>query len=110
MLKTLNVTLKTLCVITILLGVSATVLGVSAKVVLAEDRINMNDTVILGTEELPKSLYIVPWKNSRPYSPFAGVSEGGSFDDALVALDRDVMQREVKYYDILYGSTDTPDK
>ena len=31
---------------------------------LAEDRLNMPGTEIIGNQELPKALYIVPWKKS----------------------------------------------
>lgn len=73
------------------------------------DRIELDNTAIVGTRELPKVLYIVPWKNTR-LGTLAGVSENGSFEDGLVALDREVFQKEARYYDILYGSADTPVK
>lgn len=91
---------------TVLFGV---LLVIASSAVQAADRIKLDDTSIVGTRELPKVLYIVPWKSSR-LGTFTGVSEGGSFEDGLVALDRDVMQREVKYYDILYGSAGTASK
>lgn len=94
---------------TALVGIAGALLAITATGVLAADRIKLDDTSIVGTRELPKVLYIVPWKSTR-LGTFAGVSEEGSFEDGLVALDRDVMQREVEYYDILYGGAVTSGK
>lgn len=94
---------------TILSAIAGFLIISAAPVVQSADRLKLDDTSIVGTRELPKVLYIVPWKSSR-IGTFAGVSEGGSFEDGLVALDRDVMQREVQYYDILYGGAVTTGK
>jgi hypothetical protein len=75
----------------------------------AADRIDLDGASIVGTRELPKVLYIVPWKETR-LGTLAGVSENASFDDGLVALDRDVFQKQTEYYDILYGDVDTQGK
>jgi hypothetical protein len=90
---------------TVLLSIIGFLLTGAATMVPAADRIEMDDTAIVGTRELPKVLYIVPWKSTR-LGTFAGVSESGSFEDGLVALDREVMQREAEYYDVLYGGAD----
>jgi hypothetical protein len=79
------------------------VTGFQMQAVWSADRIELDDTSIVGTRELPKVLYIVPWKNTR-LGTLAGVSENGSFDEGLVALDREVLQKEIEYYDILYRS------
>ena len=67
------------------------------------DRIELDETAIQGSRELPKILYIVPWKSTR-----LGLLQGGvgsnSFDTAFEALDRDVFRRQVEYYDMLYGT------
>jgi len=67
------------------------------------DRIELDETAIQGSRELPKILYIVPWKSTR-----LGLLQGGagsnSFDTAFEALDRDVFRRQVEYYDKLYGA------
>lgn len=67
---------------------------------LAADRLELDDTSIIGSRELPKVLYIVPWKKSR-IGTLAGVSEKGSFKESMTALDRDVFLRELKYYSVL---------
>ena len=69
----------------------------------AADRLELDDTAIIGSRELPKVLYIVPWKKSR-VGTLAGVSEKGSFKESMTALDRDVFLRELKYYSVLNES------
>ena len=67
----------------------------------AEDRIELDGTSIKGSRELPKVLYIVPWKSARLVS--LSVSAGSkSFNTEMEALDRDVFRRQVQYYGILY--------
>ncbi len=69
----------------------------------AADRIELDETAIQGSRELPKILYVIPWKSAR-----LGLLQGGagsnSFDTAFEALDRDVFRRQVEYYDRLYGA------
>lgn len=69
----------------------------------AEDRIKLDGTSITGSRELPKVLYIVPWKSARLGT--LSVSAGSkSFDTEMEALDRDVFRRQVQYYGMLYGT------
>ena len=69
----------------------------------AEDRIKLDDTSIKGSRELPKVLYIVPWKSARLGT--LSVSAGSkSFDTEMEALDRDIFRRQVQYYEMLYGA------
>ncbi|WP_455365931.1 hypothetical protein [Kaarinaea lacus] len=70
---------------------------------LSADRLELDDTAIIGSRELPKVLYIVPWKKSR-IGTLAGVSEKGSFKESMTALDRDVFLRELDYYRVLNES------
>jgi len=67
------------------------------------DRIELDETAIQGSRELPKILYVVPWKSTR-----LGLLQGGagknSFDTAFEVLDRDVFRRQVEYYGMLYGT------
>ncbi|VAX01768.1 hypothetical protein MNBD_GAMMA19-1470 [hydrothermal vent metagenome] len=71
--------------------------------VFSADRIELDETAIQGSRELPKILYVIPWKSTR-----LGLLQGGagsnSFDTAFEALDRDVFRRQVEYYDMLYGA------
>jgi hypothetical protein len=65
---------------------------------------------IVGDDEAPKSLVIVPWKSSELGSRLA-VSR--LLDDGRQPVDRDVFMRELQYYRIRAessgpGSTPTP--
>jgi hypothetical protein len=61
------------------------------------DRLNLETTVVTGNRELPKVLYIVPWKKAEigdlPGQPFNTL-----LDEVLTPVDRDVFRREVTYY------------
>jgi len=61
------------------------------------DRLDLDPTVVTGNRELPKVLYIVPWKKAElgdlPSQPFNTL-----LDEALTPVDRDVFRREVTYY------------
>ena len=66
----------------------------------AEERLEMEGTAIIGNQELPKVLYIVPWKQSE----LPDLSEPplqSLIDDALAPIDREEFRREVLYHDAL---------
>jgi hypothetical protein len=56
---------------------------------------------ILGNQETPKSLVIVPWKGSEIG---AGIGVSRALDTRIRAVDKDVFMRELKYYSIRSGS------
>ena len=63
----------------------------------AEDRLDMQGTAIIGNQELPKVLYIVPWKKAS--LPDLGAPPLQSLiSDALSPLERDEFRRQVRYY------------
>jgi hypothetical protein len=64
------------------------------------DRLELETTDITGNRELPKVLYIVPWKRSD-LSDLAGRPPNSLLDEVLQPLDRDVFQRQNRYYDAL---------
>jgi len=61
------------------------------------DRVTLDTTIVTGNRELPKVLYIVPWKKADlgdlPAQPFNTL-----LDEVLTPVDRDVFRREVTYY------------
>lgn len=67
----------------------------------AADRIELDQTSIIGTHELPKVLYIVPWKESN-VSNLSAQAEGIQ-DEGMTPIDRDTYTREVQYFDMLRG-------
>jgi len=64
------------------------------------DRLELDATDITGNRELPKVLYIVPWKRSD-LGDVVGRPVNSLLDEVLQPLDRDVFQRENRYYDDL---------
>ena len=56
---------------------------------------------ILGNEEAPKSLVIVPWKSSE-IGEMPGLSR--LLDDSVQPIDKDVFMRELDYYQIRSSS------
>jgi hypothetical protein len=70
----------------------------------AEDRIDLQGTAIIGNQELPKVLYIVPWKESE----LPQLSEPpleSLIDEALTPLDREEFRRQVLYFNALSEHT-----
>jgi hypothetical protein len=61
------------------------------------DRLDLDVSVVTGNRELPKVLYIVPWKKAElgdlPEQPFNSL-----LDEALKPIDRDEFRREVAYF------------
>lgn len=72
----------------------------------AEDRIKLKSTSIIGNKELPKMLYIVPWKNSELPDMNAPPIES-LIDDALSPVNRDTFKRKIRYYQI-YSAQQKP--
>lgn len=68
------------------------------------DRLDLETTVVTGNRELPKVLYIVPWKKAElgelPAQPFNTL-----LDEVLQPVDRDVFKREVKYFQAVASGT-----
>ncbi len=64
------------------------------------DRLELDATQITGNRELPKVLYIVPWKQSD-LGDLMGRPANSLLDEVLAPVDRDVFRRENRYYDAL---------
>ncbi len=63
----------------------------------ALDRLELDTTQITGNRELPKVLYIVPWKRTD-LGDLVGKPVNSLLDEVLTPVDRDVFQRENRYY------------
>lgn len=72
------------------------VLGALAAAASAQDRADLDRTQIIGNRELPKVIYIVPWKKPLPGDP-AGRPPQSVVDEALAPVDRDVFRRQLGY-------------
>src|SRR5687767_2278940 len=62
---------------------------------------SMSGMSILGNQETPKSLVIVPWKSSEIGN---GIGVSRALDTRIRAVDKDVFMRELKYYGIRSGA------
>lgn len=73
----------------------------------ANDRLDLDTTIVTGNRELPKVLYIVPWKKADlgdlPAQPFNTL-----LDEVLSPVDREVFRREVTYYGVVSSGGNVP--
>ena len=60
----------------------------------------MSGMSVLGNEEAPKALVIVPWKSSELGDE---LTLSDSLDDRATPVDKEVFQRELRYYAIREG-------
>jgi hypothetical protein len=69
----------------------------TAKPGKASDRIDLDTTQITGNKELPKVMYVVPWKHAD-LGDLTGKPANSLVDEVLQPVDRDVFNREERYY------------
>lgn len=63
----------------------------------AEDKLEMEGISIVGNSELPKSLYIVPWKQPEKRSS-AGKPVNTLIDAILLPVERESFRRRLQYH------------
>ena len=68
----------------------------------AMDSLVLDSSSIKGNRELPKVLYIVPWKKSD-LGDQVGRPVNSLLDEILSPVDRTVFQRHLRYYNDLYN-------
>jgi hypothetical protein len=68
----------------------------------ALDSIDLGTTSITGNQELPKVLYIVPWKKSD-LGDLVGRPVNTLLDEVLAPVDPEVFERHLNYYEALNG-------
>jgi hypothetical protein len=69
------------------------------------DSLDLGTTSITGNQELPKVLYIVPWKKSD-LGDLVGRPVNTLLDEVLAPIDPDVFQRNLEYYETLHGGSE----
>jgi hypothetical protein len=78
--------------------ITCAVLFMSLRV-MAEDEVKeLSGISIIGNKEAPKSLYIVPWKNSE-----VGVETSltsSLMDESSRLIDKEVFMRELEFYEL----------
>ena len=72
----------------------------------AADELLLERIEITGNRELPKVLYIVPWRKPDP-GALAGKPVNTLLDDVLAPLDREEFIRQVDYYSDLHDEPST---
>jgi hypothetical protein len=88
----------------LLLLISAVFAISMAAGVHAQERIEMEGTTITGNKELPRVLYIVPWKTAERFEidspPIMSIMER-----RLEPLDRSAFRRTIRYHEAIFSKT-----
>jgi hypothetical protein len=67
----------------------------------AEQQLELDGMSVIGNQELPKALFIVPWKD-----PEAGLAPdrpvNSLVDEALQPVDPEVFRRKLDYFDTVH--------
>ena len=71
----------------------------------SSDRLQLDTTSIRGNQELPRVLYIVPWKDPA-MGNLVGKPVNSLIDEVLAPVDRDVFRRQTNYFHQLYTDTE----
>ncbi len=67
----------------------------------AEEQLDLDGMAVIGNRELPKALFIVPWKD--PQAALAPDRPVNSLiDEALRPVDPDVFRRKLQYFDTVH--------
>jgi hypothetical protein len=82
-----------------LIAVAALPLVPSAR---AADQEQSKGITIYGQSELPKVLYIVPWKRRQP-GEIDMPSSKSLASDVLETIDPQIFRRQILYYDLMTG-------
>jgi hypothetical protein len=61
------------------------------------DRLELERTTIKGSQELPRVMYVVPWKRAD-LGDLTGKPANSLLDEILGPVDRDEFRREVAYH------------
>ena len=69
----------------------------------AQERLQMEGTEITGNKELPRVLYIVPWKSVERFEikspPISSIME-----QKLTRIDRASFKRNIHYHDAIFST------
>ena len=73
----------------------------------AKDRLDLDSTQITGNRELPRVLYIVPWRSAE-LGDLVGRPVNSLLDEVLEPVDRDVFRRQNRYFEALQPNQAAP--
>ena len=78
---------------------------IAASTARVMDTLNLGTTSVTGSQELPKVLYIVPWKSSD-LGDLVGRPVNTLLDEVLAPIDPEEFERHLEYYDALFSEGD----
>lgn len=67
----------------------------------AATALDLDATAIRGNQELPKVMYIVPWKDAA-MAELAGRPVNSLVEEVLAPVDREVFRRQTRYFHQLH--------
>jgi len=77
------------------------ILLAAASTTVAEEQLEMDGMAVIGNSELPKALFIVPWRDPEaalaPDRPINTL-----LDEALQPVDPEVFRRKLQYFDTVH--------
>ncbi len=65
--------------------------------------LNLDPTAIRGNQELPKVMYVVPWKDAA-MAELAGRPVNSLVEEVLAPVDREVFRRQTRYFHQLHDA------
>ncbi len=71
----------------------------------AQDRLEMDGTSVIGNKELPKVLYIVPWKSPEPLA-LSAPEINSVMDEVAAPVRRSGFRRELQFHQGMYPPSD----
>jgi len=87
----------------LLTGLTTIIMLAASLSVLAEEQMELEGMAVIGNRELPKALFIVPWKDpNAELTPERPVNS--LIDEALQPVDPDVFRRKLDYFDTVHKS------
>ena len=85
----------------VLSGVIAVLMTAVTAAASAQEELQLDGMAVVGNRELPKALFIVPWK-----APEAAMTPDRPvntlINEALQPVDPDVFRRKLQYYDTVH--------
>lgn len=67
------------------------------------DRLELDAAAIRGNQELPRVMVILPWKDPA-MAELAGRPVNSLVEEVLAPVDREVFQRQLRYFDQLHAT------
>ncbi|MDX1252591.1 MAG: hypothetical protein IDH49_10165 [Gammaproteobacteria bacterium] len=58
---------------------------------------------IIGDDDMPKALYIVPWRKPALTPPPERAPKKEFIDDAFATLDQDILAKQIQYHELFQG-------